>query len=59
MHTHSLQLGMHSQKYGIKCLIPCHFFGELDFSLQEIEEEIRKNYTGRLIIPEDFERIPL
>ncbi len=59
MHTHSLQLGLHSQKYGIKCLIPCHFFGELDFSLQEIEEEIRKNYTGKLIIPEDFERIPL
>ncbi len=59
MHTHSLQLGLHSQQYGIKCLIPCHFFGELDFSLQEIEEEIRKNYTGRLIIPGDFERIPL
>lgn len=59
MHTHSLQLGLHSQRYGIKCLIPCHFFGELDFSLQEIEEEIRKNYTGKLIIPEDFERIPL
>lgn len=59
MHTHSLQLGKNSQKYGVKCLIPCHFFGELDFSLQEIEEEIRKNFTGRLIIPEDFERIPL
>lgn len=59
MHTHSLQLGQHSQRYGIKCLVPCHFFGELDFSLQEIEEEIRKNYTGKLIIPEDFERIPL
>jgi len=59
MHTHSLQLGQHSQRYGIKCLLPCHFFGELDFSVQEIEEEIRKNYTGKLIIPEDFERIPL
>lgn len=59
MHTHSLQLGQHSQRCGIKCLVPCHFFGELDFSLQEIEEEIRKNYRGKLIIPEDFERIPL
>ena len=59
MHTHSLQLGQHAQESGIACLIPCHFFGELDFSLQEIESEIRKNYTGKLIIPEDFERIPL
>ncbi|TEU04499.1 MAG: MBL fold metallo-hydrolase [Candidatus Aminicenantes bacterium] len=59
MHTHSLQLGQHAQGSGIKCLVPCHFFGELDFSLREIEEEIRKNYTGKLIIPEDFERIPL
>ncbi|UCE22417.1 MAG: MBL fold metallo-hydrolase [Candidatus Aminicenantes bacterium] len=59
MHTHSIQLGQHAQRYGIKCLVPCHFFGELDFSLQEIEEEIRKSYSGRLIIPEDFERIPL
>lgn len=59
MHTHSLQLGQHSQRYGIKCLVPCHFFGELEFSVREIEEEIRKNYRGKLIIPKDFERIPL
>ncbi len=59
MHTHSLELGQYSQENGVQCLIPCHFFGELDFSIQEIEEEIRKNFTGRLIIPEDFERISL
>ncbi len=59
MHTHSLELGQYSQECGIQCLIPCHFFGELDFSNQDIEEEIRKNYTGKLIIPEDFERISL
>lgn len=59
MHTHSLELGEQAQKYGVKCLIPCHFFGELDFSLQEVEEEIRKNYTGKLIIPQDFERLTL
>jgi ribonuclease Z len=59
MHTHSLELGQYSQKSGVQCLIPCHFFGELDFSIQEIEEEIRKNYTGKLIIPDDFERISL
>ncbi len=59
MHTHSLQLGEICQQAGVKCLIPCHFFGELEFSLSEIENEIRKNYTGRLIIPRDFDRITL
>jgi len=59
MHTHSLELGELSQEAGVKCLIPCHFFGELDFSLEEIEHEIRKSYKGRLIIPKDFDRIIL
>jgi len=59
MHTHSLELGKFSQKARIKCLIPCHFFGELEYPLSEIEEEIKKNYDGRLIIPEDFEKITL
>ena len=59
MHTHSLELGEQAQKWGVKCLIPCHFFGELDFSLREVEEEIRKNYTGKLVIPQDFERLAL
>lgn len=59
MHTHSLELGRLSQSAGIRCLIPCHFFGELDFPLSEIEEEIRKNYRGKLFIPKDFEKITL
>lgn len=57
VHTDSLELGYLSQKADVKCLIPCHFFGGVDCSLTEIEEEIRKNFTGRLIIPEDFGRI--
>lgn len=59
MHTNSLELGKLSQKAGVKCLIPCHFFGEVEFSLSEIEEEIRQSYKGRLIIPRDFEKIEL
>ena len=59
MHTHSLDLGSHSQSSSIKCLIPCHFFGELEFSLSEIENEIRENYKGKLIIPNDYEKIVL
>jgi len=59
MHTDSLLLGKLAQKAGVKCLIPCHFFGELEFPLSEIEQEIRKNYKGKLIIPKDFDRISL
>jgi len=59
MHTHSLELGKLSQEAGVKCLIPCHFFGELKFSLAEIEEEIKRSYKGKLIIPSDYEEITL
>jgi ribonuclease Z len=59
MHTNSLQLGEFAQNAGIKCLIPCHFFGEFNFSLEEIENEIRENFQGHLILPKDFERIAL
>lgn len=59
MHTNSLELGKLAQRAGIKCLIPCHFFGELEFSLSEVEEEIKENYLGRIIIPRDLEKIPL
>ncbi|MFB0565828.1 MAG: MBL fold metallo-hydrolase [Candidatus Aminicenantaceae bacterium] len=59
MHTNSLELGKLAQEAQIKCLVPCHFFGELEFSLSEIEEEIKKNYQGKLIIPKDLEKIIL
>lgn len=59
MHTHALDLGKLSQEAGVDCLIPCHFFGELDFPLSEIEKEIKKNFCGKLIIPEDFTKITL
>jgi ribonuclease BN (tRNA processing enzyme) len=48
-----------AEETGVKTLFPCHFFGEVEFSLTEIEEEIRRHYTGRLIIPRDLERYPL
>ena len=59
MHTNSLELGRMAEEAGVKTLIPCHFFGEVEFPLTEIEEEIRRHYTGRLIIPGDLERYPL
>ena len=59
MHTDSLTLGEIAQATGVRHLIPCHFFGEIDFSIEEIEEEIRENFLGKLTIPEDFSRISL
>jgi ribonuclease Z len=56
MHTHSLDLGKIAQQAGVKCLIPIHFFGELEYSMEEVEEEITRNYTHRLIIPKDLEK---
>lgn len=57
MHTSSLDLGKIAQQAGIRCLIPIHFFGELDYSLHEIEKEIRQNYKNRLMIPRDLDKI--
>jgi ribonuclease Z len=55
MHTNSLDLGLVAQKAKVKLLAPCHFFSDLDFSIMEIEREIRENYKGQLFLPEDFQ----
>lgn len=59
MHTDALNLGRLAQRAKIKKLIPCHFFGELNYSLDEIREEIKRNYGGELVIPQDLEGIEL
>jgi ribonuclease Z len=59
MHTHSRELGEMAQQAGVKSLIPCHFFGELDFDLQEIEGEIKEHFQGKLVIPGDFDKVRL
>jgi len=57
MHTDSLTLGKLAQKAGIKRLVPVHFFGEVDYSISEIEAEIRQNFSGELFIPSDLSHI--
>lgn len=57
MHTNALDLGRLAQQAEIKQLIPCHFFGELDYDMSEISAEIRQHFTGDLIIPQDFLRV--
>ncbi len=56
MHTDSFELGRLATEAGVRRLIPCHFFGEVDFSLDEVEAEIRQNYRGELFLPHDFDR---
>jgi ribonuclease Z len=57
MHTHSLALGKMAYQAGVSFLIPIHFFGELDYSMEEIEREIKEDYRNRLIIPKDLDKI--
>lgn len=59
MHTNSLDLGLAAEKARVKLLVPCHFFSDLDFSLEEIEKEIRENYQGQLFLPEDFQSLEI
>lgn len=59
LHTSARDLGRLAEEAGVGCLIPCHFFGELDFDLPEIEREIRQSYTGRLVVPRDYDKIVL
>jgi len=59
MHANSLDLGRMAQEARVKRLIPCHFFGELDYGMDEIADEIRRHFQGDLIIPQDLMRVAL
>ena len=59
MHTCARDLGRLSRDAAVRCLIPCHFLGELDFHISEIRKEIRREFKGRLIIPRDLRKISL
>lgn len=59
MHTSSLDLGREAAGAGVQTLLPIHIFGGLPFTDAEIWAEIRDSYKGHLIIPQDFENIPL
>lgn len=53
-HTSSLQLGKIASLCKAKTLIPIHFSSELIYNFSELIREIRKNYSGKLIIPKDL-----
>ncbi|MFB0526276.1 MAG: MBL fold metallo-hydrolase [bacterium] len=59
MHTSALILGEIAEEAQVKTLIPIHFLTEIDFEMEEVENEIRKNFSGNLIIPSDFDSLEL
>ncbi|MFB0527874.1 MAG: MBL fold metallo-hydrolase [bacterium] len=59
MHTSALALGEIAQEAQVKTLVPIHFLTEIDFEMEEIENEIRKSFSGNLIIPSDFDSLEL
>lgn len=59
MHTSALALGEIAEKAQVKTLVPIHFLTEIEFKMEEIENEIRKNFSGNLIIPSDFDSLEL
>jgi len=56
-HTDALALGEWSARAGVGLLVPCHFLAELDFDREEVEREIRRNFSGDLHMPRDLERL--
>ncbi|MDI6641082.1 MAG: MBL fold metallo-hydrolase [Elusimicrobiota bacterium] len=58
-HTSSLDLGRIAKVAQVKNLIPIHLTVEVKYSKQELINEIRKNYRGKITFVEDFSRIYL
>lgn len=52
-HTDSLSLGRLAKRANVKVLVPIHFCRELSYSFEEVIEEIRRNFKGKIIIPKD------
>ena len=59
MHTSSLALGKIAHRAKVGTLIPIHFAGEVKYSMKEIKKEIKKNFSGRIVIPRDLKRLSL
>jgi len=59
MHTSALALGEIAEEAQVKTLVPIHFFTEIEFKMEEIENEIKNNFSGNLIIPSDFDSLEL
>ena len=59
VHTSAVDLGMWSERAGVRLLAPVHFLTELEFEAGEVEAEIRAHFKGRLFIPSDMDRLEI
>ena len=59
MHTSSLSLGEIASESNVKVLVPIHFASEVKYSIREIIKEIKRNFSGKLIIPSDLQALKI
>ena len=59
MHTSSLDLGKLAQSAQVKTLIPINFSTELNYEMNELILELNQTFTGKIIIPSDFDTLQL
>ena len=59
MHTSSLRLGKIAREANPRVLIPIHFTCEVKYSFSTIIKEIKRNFTGRIILPRDLDILRL
>lgn len=59
LHTDALNLGRMAEQASVRRLAPVHFATHLEFSELEIEREIRRYFTGELILPRDLMRVTI
>ena len=54
MHTSSLTLGKIASKASPRVLIPIHFTSEVKYSFNTVLKEIKRNFSGKIILPKDL-----
>lgn len=59
MHTPAKRLAIIAEEAKVKKLIPIHFSGEFEFSIEDLIAEIKQNYQGEIILPYDGQVIEL
>lgn len=52
-HTLCSQISAALEKYNIKCFIPVHRISVFKNNIEQYLSEIKENYSGRIIIPDD------
>ncbi len=55
-HTSGKLLGKMAEKSRVKNLVPVHFSGEYseEFKIEELIEELKKHYSGNIVVPRDL-----